>query len=96
LSDLPSTARVPEALEQWIRRFAGLEGKDGDADDLAAGGIRALREALARPGRDREGAYALLAADALLTRAAEAALDDPDPEAALRDLMERVIREEGG
>ena len=96
MSDLPSASGVPEPLEQWIRRFAGVEGRDGDTDDLAEGGIRALREALARPGRDREGAYALLAADALLTRAAETALNDPDPDAALRELMERVIREEGG
>jgi hypothetical protein len=73
---LPAT---PEVLEEWIERWS--EGEP----------LHALREALARPGEDREGAHALLAADALLTSWAEAAALGADSEAQLRDQI-RAIR----
>jgi hypothetical protein len=50
-----------------------------------------LDEALARPGRVRESAFALLAADALLTYACEAALDSDDPDRALRGLLPGLL-----
>jgi hypothetical protein len=87
---------VPDALTDWILRFGGMDGADPGADEAAEGALRALREALARPGRDREGAYALLAADALLTEAARGLVDGPDPESGLLELMDRIAREEPG
>lgn len=46
-----------------------------------------LSSALARPGRVRESAFDLLVADALVTYACEAALEDADVEAALGRLV---------
>jgi hypothetical protein len=43
---------------------------------------------MAHPGRVRENAFHLLAADALLTYACEAALESDDPEAALLRSLE--------
>lgn len=50
----------------------------------------ALDESCARPGRIRESAFQLLAADALVTYACEAALEQRDPSAALRAIMLRT------
>jgi len=93
---------VPDALREWMARFGGPGGAafpDRDPDTRRAGeaaeaAFRALREAAARPGRDREGAFALLAADALLTEAARGLLAAEEPETALTDLLERVAGEE--
>lgn len=83
------TPPAPPALAEWMERFGGASpGADGEALWTAA--LRALEEALARPGRSRDGAYALLAADALLTYAVEDAVDLDDPEAALEELLRRV------
>lgn len=57
------------------------------------GAIAALQAAVERPGRNREGAFALLAADALLTRACEEAAQAADPEAQLLAILERLRRE---
>jgi hypothetical protein len=47
----------------------------------------ALDETRANPGRVRQSAFHLLAADALVTYACEAALDEADPSAALRTIL---------
>ena len=52
--------------------------------ELLRGGLRELDRARTAPGRVRESAFHLLAADALLTYACEAALETGDPEAELR------------
>lgn len=83
---------VPERLGAWIERFGGAAAAEG-AEGATEAALRALREALERPGRDREGAYALLAADALLTEAAEKLLAADDPDGALRALVARVAAE---
>ena len=51
---------------------------------------------LARPGRDREGAFHLLAADALLTYACEASAGEEDVERSLVDLLELLRSDEDG
>lgn len=92
-----SSAPLPELpgpLADWIGRFGGLEHMEGDPHTEAEAALRALREALARPGRDREGAFALLAADALLTEASRGLLEAEDPEGALIALMVRIAGEE--
>ena len=48
---------------------------------------KALDEARAKPGRVRESAFHLLAADALVTCACEAGLEEVDPPAALRVIL---------
>lgn len=59
-------------------------------DALVEGGHEALEEAMRRPGRDREAAFYLLAADALLTYACEAAAAAADVEEQLRSILERT------
>lgn len=84
--------RPPEVLEEWIRRYGSVEA-DGSGVEVLDGAVRALQEALQRPGRNREGAFALLAADALLTRACEDASRSADPEAQLLAILERLRHE---
>lgn len=60
------------------------------ASELARRGLQALSDATARPGRNREAAFRLLAADAYLTYASEAILEDPEPAPALRKLIRRI------
>lgn len=78
----------PEALARW------LDGTALDAaeplDALARAGLQALDAARAEPGRVRSSAFHLLAADALLTYACEAALEAEDPASALDDLLRRA------
>lgn len=56
---------------------------------LADEADRALRLALEGGGRERSGAFDLLAADGFLTYAAELALEEADPTSTLRDLVRR-------
>ena len=62
---------------------------------LTGAAVARLTAALERPGRVRESAFDLLAADALATYACEAALDADDPGPALARLGRRLL-ESGG
>jgi hypothetical protein len=64
-------------------------GAGDPVDRLVQSGLGALERALAGTG-ERGGAYDLLAADALLTYACEAAAAESDPEAALLRIVERA------
>lgn len=77
--------RAPGPLEDWVTRT--LEGRPGGAEQLLAWGVEALDRARAHPGRVRSSAFELLGADALLTYASEAALDDADPPHTLKMLI---------
>lgn len=68
---------------------AESEVEGGVAEALARRGLEALDEARRAPGRVRESAFSLLTADALLTYACLAALETPDPEPFLEDLVGR-------
>ena len=57
---------------------------------LSRAGLLHLEDAVARPGRDREAAYQLLAADALITYGCEAASEAPDVRGALSEALVRV------
>ena len=59
-------------------------------ESLLRAGLLHLEEALGRPGRDREAAYQLLAADALVTYGCEAASEAVDVRGALREVLGRV------
>jgi hypothetical protein len=68
---------------------AGGEGRGAELVRRLARAGRVERDrALRRPGRVRESAFHLLTADALFTYACEAALEDEDPEVALRLVLE--------
>lgn len=91
---------MSEALRAWLKGRTPpppfdlapwLEGADGDGvDALSALGGRALDRARSAPGRVRESALHLLAADALITYACEAALEQPEPEDALVQVLRGV------
>ncbi len=57
---------------------------------LLGGGLAELARARAEPGRVRASAFHLLAADALVTYACEAALEGPEPAEAFGDILSRV------
>ena len=78
------TPGAPAPLQAWVTR--ALEGS-GSAEQLLTSGIEALDRARAQPGRVRSSAFELLGADALLTYASEASLDDADPRHALKRLI---------
>ena len=59
-------------------------------ESLLMAGLLHLEEAVTRPGRDREAAYRLLAADALITYGCEAASEAADIRGVLREVLGRV------
>jgi hypothetical protein len=93
----------PEALLRWVERF-GTRGTSATEDASAgtgegapvASGIQALEAALRLPAGEREAAWALLAADHLLTLAVEEAALADDPAAALEAILGQVARVEPG
>ncbi len=66
---------APPPLASWLAREVGDRGLS--AAELMGAGVRALERA--RPGRTRESAFELLGADALITHACGAALEEQDP-----------------
>ncbi len=85
----PVPAEFLPHLHLHLPGGAGKGGEEGEA--LLEAGIRALQEVLARPGRRREVAFRLLAADAFLTYACEVAADAPDVEEALLRVLRRTV-----
>lgn len=81
------TPPPPAAVLAWVRRYGGV---DVSPPAPVEAGQRALATALRLPADDREAAWALLAADALLTWAVEDAADAPDPGTTLEALLEAV------
>ena len=88
------TPPAPDELKAWLKiPDDGAEPDGGVASlpgRLVAGGLAHLDEAVAKPGRDREGAYQLLAADALITYGCEAASEAADVRGVLREVLVRV------
>lgn len=87
-------ARQPPAVMDLDRWFLGRDeeapgsGPDARADALTALAVHALTAARERPGRVRESAFHLLAADALLTYACEAALECENVEGTLLRVLD--------
>lgn len=77
--------RPPSDLDAEISSDVG-EG-DALAEELLAAARERLDAALARPGRVRQSAFDLLAADALITYACEAVLESQDAMDALGSLF---------
>lgn len=86
---------TPDALRHWILSFGSCPFPVPESEILHAA-QRALGEALERAPEDRTAAWALLAADALLTWGVEAAADAEVPTEALALVLERVTEEAGG
>ncbi len=88
------TPPAPDELKAWLSVPDGGTDPDGGAasvtESLLQSGLLHLEEAVARPGRDREAAYQLLAADALVTYGCEAASESADVRGALREVLDRV------
>ncbi len=88
------TPPAPDELKAWLKIPDDGANFDGGAASLpgclVAGGLAHLEEAVARPGRDREAAYQLLAADALITYSCEAASEAADVRDVLREVLVRV------
>ena len=92
------TPAAPNELSAWLTtpggESDGQRNLDGPADSIPEALLRAgllhLDDALARPGRDREAAYRLLAADALITYCCEGASEAADIRCELRDILGRV------
>jgi hypothetical protein len=86
------TPPPPPPLARWLDGVACT----GDTlpGALLAGGLSELGKARAAPGRERASAFHLLAADALVTYACEAALEGPDPGEALKGILSRVAARE--
>ena len=78
---------APMDLGPWLRADAE---SDSMTERLTLLARMALDEVRARPGRIRKSAFQLLAADALVTYACEAALEEGDPPAALRTILLRT------
>ena len=81
--------RPPDALPLPIAERSGSM-----TDRLAEAGAEALERALEHRG-ERDGAFELLAADALVTYASESAAASPDPEGELLRVLERLARRSG-
>jgi len=87
------TPPVPAAFaEQVTPERADAEGT---SESLLRETRVALTRALACESGDRQGAFALLAADAFATWAAEAALETADPEGELLRLVHALMQVEG-
>lgn len=77
---------VPEALKEWLAVDNGLPLSVSGLADL---GITALDRAEVARRLDRRAAFQLLAADAFLTYACEAAIDEPDAASQLHLILDR-------
>jgi hypothetical protein len=80
---------VPGSFLPHLLRYQ-TEGRP-TAEKLAGAGADAIANALGRPGRDREAAFALLAGDALLTYSCEALAEaEGDVGEALETIIQRL------
>jgi hypothetical protein len=80
----------PPPVQAWVERY-GAVGVEAPFARLVEGGVHALETALRVPADEREAAWALLAADALLTWAVEEAAGAPDPDRALDAVLRAVV-----
>ena len=88
------TPPAPDELKVWLKIPDDGSDPDGGVasvpESLLRAGLLHLEEALGVPGRDREAAYQLLAADALITYSCEGASEAADVRGVLREILDRV------
>jgi hypothetical protein len=90
---MPLGAWLPETVAPESGSVHGAPPTDqvpavATAEQLTRAALDALGRARARPGRHRESAFDLLAADALVTYACEAAVEGED----IEDGLSRILR----
>jgi hypothetical protein len=78
--------RTPDGLKEWL---AVDDERPFSVGALADLGIAALDQAEVSERLDRHAAFQLLAADAFLTYACEAAVDEPDVASRLHLILDR-------
>ena len=84
--------RTPTPPQELIRHATPyLRTGSPNAVELADAGTAALDDSLREAPGEREAAFQLLVADALLTYACESAVDADDCERALEDVLGRVM-----
>ncbi len=95
----------PLSLEDWLQTRTPavpmaflpylLESGSGvtEGQDLTSMGLLALSQALAEPGKDRDGAFHLLSADAFLTYACEIVAEGTGD---VVDGLEEILARVGG
>jgi hypothetical protein len=88
-TDEPLLPDAPAELVEWMKRFGGFRGSV-DPAALTEATMRALEEATRRTGGNREAAFALLAADGLITHAVGGLAKAEDPESELLTLIGRL------
>ena len=85
------TPPAPDELKAWLEIPDDGMRPDGGVDSVPGSLLKAalvhLEDAMVRPGRDREAAYQLLAADALITYGCEAASEATGVRGALREVL---------
>jgi hypothetical protein len=84
----------PAPLTRWLGGVDVRGDEPGPWRALLQAALGELGRARAAPGRVRASAFHLLAADALVTYACEAALDEEDPADALGTILSRVAAPE--
>jgi len=83
---------APDEIRERLEDFASAaEASVPPGALLIAMGMAEMGAARAQPGPVRVSAYHLLLSDALITYAAEAALDEVDPVDALGRVLSRVV-----
>ena len=84
------STRTPKQVFDLAPWLGAVPAGEDVPSSLTFLGRRALGEALAAPGRVRASALHLLAADALITYACEAALEAEEPEQELGKILQEV------
>jgi len=89
----PPPPEVAEGLRSggWTDAPGGAGSADAVTERLLEAARSRLAKARTRPGRVRESAFDLLAGDAWVTYACEAALDSDDPDAALARILRETV-----
>lgn len=82
--------RPPRALLDLLERGGETVAGPGRPLRLARRGAELLEDVLRARAEDRETAFLLLEADALITYACEAAAEEADPEGSLRDVRDAL------
>ena len=82
--------RIPSIPAPFLPRLLEYGKGPPEGTYLSALAAEALSQALEEPGRNREAAFKLLAADAFLTYACEAVAQEADVGAGLEGLLDRL------
>lgn len=82
--------REPKIPAPFLPHLFGVSPGPAGIENLIDSGEEALRRALQKTGQSRAGAFDLLAADAFLTYACEAAAAGGDVRGSLEALLERI------